>query len=340
MATRAEKSKLGLFLTATLVLLGVAIAALTGSELWEKQSTYYIEFSESVSGLQPGAPVKQRGVRVGYVDRIRVVPDNVELVEVVVKVNPGTPVKKDTTAYMASQGITGLKFIELRGGSKESKQLPPGGKIEAGTSRLRELTGRAEDISLKFESLLNNLLELTRKENREEIEKILKTAEKSTAEVGRAAEELDKLAEKTGSILEENRPLARDAIEEVQQLSGRADASLSKLNAFIDRARGKLEAVPLTETVTEFRDTNELVQQKVSAIEIEPIVEHVTVALESFRNVLERVSRMVARNQSTVETTLTNFRRISEDLKEISRTFREKPYIRLFQRKPPERTLP
>ena len=89
MATRSEKVKLGIFLTVSGLLLAGALAVLTGSEVWEERDKYVIKFRESVSGLEAGAPVKQRGVRVGYVGDIRVSPENVEEVQVWIKIKRG-----------------------------------------------------------------------------------------------------------------------------------------------------------------------------------------------------------------------------------------------------------
>ena len=79
------------------------------------------------------------------------------------------------------QGITGLKFIELAEGTAGTERLPPGSRIEAGQTMLEQLTGRASDIGLKVEKVLNNVLYITRPENRRRVDSILA----STDEVGR-----------------------------------------------------------------------------------------------------------------------------------------------------------
>ncbi len=84
---------------------------------------YRIHFSESVSGLTVGDPVKYRGVDVGTVKSIIIDPDNLRLVLVDVRLRKETPVKTDTRASLALKGITGVIFIELNGGDPAAKTL-------------------------------------------------------------------------------------------------------------------------------------------------------------------------------------------------------------------------
>lgn len=93
---------------------------------------YRIHFSESVSGLTVGDPVKYRGIDVGTVKSMIINPDNPRLVFVEVRLRKETPVKTDTRASLTLKGITGAVFIELNGGDPAAKTLlavTPRGKI-------------------------------------------------------------------------------------------------------------------------------------------------------------------------------------------------------------------
>lgn len=340
MATRSEKVKLGIFLTVTGVLLAGALAVLTGSEVWEERSKYVIRFRQSVSGLEPGAPVKQRGVRVGTVDRIRVAPEDVELVEVWVKVNPGTPIKKDTKAYMNMQGITGLKFIELKGGSTNADRLKSGGEIEAGTTTLQELTGRASDIGVKFEKLLNNLLTLTRPENRKKFDSILRKADKTVTEFNESAKELEKLIKSAKKFLDENREPLRAALESVEKTSDSATASLNHVDGLVAQFRSIADRSKIPKAVSEVRQTNKLVQDRIQNVDANKAVENVTIALKRLQRLLEQMSETIGQNQDSLRVTIHNLRAVSESLKQMSRTFQEKPYIQIFGSEPKKRDLP
>jgi len=84
---------------------------------------YEIYTQESVAGLGIKAPVRFLGVEVGSVEDIEIVDENDLEVKILIKVKKGTPIKEDTFASLGFGGITGLKFIQLQGGSKESPAL-------------------------------------------------------------------------------------------------------------------------------------------------------------------------------------------------------------------------
>ena len=84
---------------------------------------YRIHFTESVSGLSLGDPVKYLGVDVGMVEAMTIKPDDPSRVEVDVKLHKDAQVRTDTTATLQFKGITGAYFIELNGGSVDAKYL-------------------------------------------------------------------------------------------------------------------------------------------------------------------------------------------------------------------------
>lgn len=79
--------------------------------------------SESVAGLNLDAPVKYLGVDVGKVSAIRIDPGNPRQVVLRFLIEQGTPIKKDTEAVLKTQGLTGIAYVELNGGSVGSPPL-------------------------------------------------------------------------------------------------------------------------------------------------------------------------------------------------------------------------
>jgi len=91
---------------------------------------YKVATKESVSGLNEKAPVKLRGVQIGEVRTITINPKNAEEVLVTIRVQDNSPIKEDTYAVIEAQGITGLSFIQLQGGTNDAKDLKTSGKME------------------------------------------------------------------------------------------------------------------------------------------------------------------------------------------------------------------
>ncbi len=168
--TRAQKTRLGFFLVISGGVLVILILIVTGTKLLERWDTYTVRYVDlSVSGLEIGAQVKYHGVRVGRVDKIFIDQQEIETIVVVLALKGGTPVKTDVEAEITSLSLTGLKIIELTGGTSEANILPPDSEIPAGESPFQSITGKAEAVSEKLELVLTNLVVLTGGENRERL---------------------------------------------------------------------------------------------------------------------------------------------------------------------------
>jgi len=115
---------------AFVMLLGAALIAgmlwlASGGTVKKKYDLYVAIEEESVAGLNVNAPVKYNGVEVGKVQAIQLVAANPENVRLTFAIERGTPIKQDTVAVLKTQGLTGIAYVELGGGAKESPLLPP-----------------------------------------------------------------------------------------------------------------------------------------------------------------------------------------------------------------------
>ena len=108
-------------------------AALIGAVLWlaaglsvkKHYTPYRSVVSESVAGLNVDAPVKFLGVDVGKVHTIVIDPRDSRQVLLGFQIERGTPVKQDSEAVLKTQGLTGIAYVELSGGSEGSPPLLP-----------------------------------------------------------------------------------------------------------------------------------------------------------------------------------------------------------------------
>ena len=89
-------------------------------------NAYEAVIRESVAGLSVDAPVKYLGVDVGKVSLIEVDPRNSQQVRLRFLIDRGTPIKRDSVAVLKTQGLTGIAYVELSGGSAGSPALLPG----------------------------------------------------------------------------------------------------------------------------------------------------------------------------------------------------------------------
>lgn len=123
METRANYVAVGAFVIAMLCGAIVAVLWLAQGEFNRQFSYYDIYFSGSVTGLGQGSAVRYNGIQVGRVAEIRINPQNLEQVRVTIEVDPTTLIKSDAVASLEVQGLTGIAFIEITGGSQSAPPL-------------------------------------------------------------------------------------------------------------------------------------------------------------------------------------------------------------------------
>jgi phospholipid/cholesterol/gamma-HCH transport system substrate-binding protein len=185
METRARYILVGGFTLA-------AIGALLGFLLWLAQveiNRSYAQYDivvDTVSGLSRDSLVRYNGVDVGTVLSIELDRENPQFVRVRIEINAATPVRQDTTATLSSQGVTGVSFVALEGGSPTADRLvavPPAEVplILSKPSVVQELTDKAPDLLEEAIALIQDVRDFTTPENRKAVTEILKNVEGITA---------------------------------------------------------------------------------------------------------------------------------------------------------------
>lgn len=232
--SRAEKARLGVFLIGTAALLVLVLFVMVGKKIFTRKVAYFTRLSESVSGLELGTPVKQNGVDVGTITGIRTDSTDITRSVVLFEVAKGTPIKQDMVASMGSYGITGLKYLELTGGSYAAQDVPPGGEVRSEMSTLGKITQRADSIAYKIDRLLGNVLALTESQGRAQLEKLVNSS------VNLAAS-LDSLTSDIARI----RP------------GKRIDGILAEVEASTASLKEKIRKAEIDETIHEYRKVAE-----------------------------------------------------------------------------------
>lgn len=124
METRVNYAIVGAFVLLLGSVLVAGVLWLAAGGMVEKEYDPYLAVeNESVAGLNLNAPVKYNGVEVGKVEAIRLDPENPERVILRFAIERGTPIRTDTVAILKSQGLTGITYVELSGGSRDSPPL-------------------------------------------------------------------------------------------------------------------------------------------------------------------------------------------------------------------------
>lgn len=225
METRANYVLVGGFVL-SLVVVGFAfIIWLANVEFDRVEKRYYLLFTESVSGLSEGSTVSYRGIKVGRVVSISINPENVEQVRVDLAIDSMVPIKTDAVASLQFQGITGLSYIEIAGGTQDADDLPEGFPITTKPTGLQEVIQNAPE-------LLNQLILAVDRFN------ILLAAENQEA----FARTLDNLATVSSALADPEQGVPRlmqaiaNAAERIDSMTTTLESDLPALIDHIDTA--------------------------------------------------------------------------------------------------------
>lgn len=194
----------------------VLVAGLIGFVIWlgkfqlEQQYTFYrLYFTGSVTGLNEGSNVRLQGVPVGTVKTIRIDPQNVQRIEVVVQVAKDTPIRQDAEASLGMQGITGIAYIQIHPGKQESPLLVAQAgqdmaEIPARASRIEQILDSIPAVMARIEKFLSD-------DNQKAVTETLQNVSKLTGALADHTDDFTRLATDGSKTMKELSDAARSA---------------------------------------------------------------------------------------------------------------------------------
>jgi len=247
---------------AFVLLLGAVLVAgvlwlASGGAFQKRYDLYLAVEDESVAGLNVDAPVKYNGVDVGKVREIHLDAANPERVILLFAIERGTPIKEDTVAVLKTQGLTGIAYVELSGGTRDAPPLGaiagnPYPVIRTKPSLVARLENVLTNVLAKLDSTSNNINAVLSDENQAAFKSALAdiatvahtiAARKATLDAGmanaaRTIENASRAAAQVGPAIERVARSA-DAVEkmgnEVARTSASAGTTVDAVGADIKR---------------------------------------------------------------------------------------------------------
>ena len=249
METRANYVLIGAFTLAGL------FGAL-GLLLWlakieiDRQFAYFDVRFESVSGLGQAGDVRFNGLPVGRVTGLALDPDDPGRVRVTLEVAADLPIRTDTVATLEAQGVTGVSYVALSGGTPSAPLLrdtvAPGVRpvITSQPSAIQSLFEAGPELLNRAVLLLEDLSQVAGPENRAAVSTILTNLASATArldetltEVSGLSAELSVAAREAAGFANRLEPLAESADQTLAAVRGAlegADAALASVTRTSD----------------------------------------------------------------------------------------------------------
>ena len=196
-----------------------------------QRDLYEMSTSETVSGLQPQATVRFRGVPVGKVERVGFDQKVKGNVLIRVSIDRAAPMTRSTFATVASQGVTGLGFIQLDDNAESKERLVPNDddppRIVLKPGGLDKLLRQSEVIFNQAEQATTRINQLLSPQN----EAAINTAVTQLAEAAGSINRVAKALEPTAATLPALSKDARAALQAVRTVTNEVGVTAQRLNA-------------------------------------------------------------------------------------------------------------
>jgi phospholipid/cholesterol/gamma-HCH transport system substrate-binding protein len=233
--------------------------------------------------------VKFHGVPIGKVVKISYDPKDLLRVKVEIKVQYDFPLKQGMYCETGAMGITGLKYIEVLGGTNDAPLLKPGSVVPSKQSMFTTITGKAEVIIGKIELLLNHLNLITDPDSL----KGIKTTIKNVAAI----------TDDFHALITTSRPDIETISKSIRSVALRAD-SVARDIKFITAEAKKTIASGQMGTIMTSADSTVRSVQKLSedvSLIVRQSREDIMVSMENLRQALENaneLTKILAENPS------------------------------------------
>ena len=227
MENRAYALVTGLFLIGIAAAIVIAAHWLGGER--HTRLPYRVVSAVPVSGLNPQALVRYRGIAAGRVTAISLDPNDARRILVDIDVDSVIPVTKGTYAQLGMEGITGVAYVHLLDEGKDPAPAAPGAggaiELEMRPSFMDSLSDNADVVARDARELVASLNKLLTEENRANLGKTLASLSRASASLEETAARLPAAVERADKRLnawldEDNRKLARQTLERLNETAG------------------------------------------------------------------------------------------------------------------------
>ena len=335
MSAKANYFKIGVFVLSSTALVLVGIIVLGAGTLFERPIMVETYIDESVQGLDVGAPIKFRGVKIGTVKQIdfvghryrsqvaeeqlsryanyvviigsiRQIPD--ELTEEQRAAKRKQDFAAGLRVRLASQGITGVVYLEAD--FLDPRQYPP---LEIPWETKAIYVPSAPSTTTVVGQALGNI-----------------ARDLSQTNVHQIAEHLDALVLATTKLIDQTN---------LAELRGRAGQVLSELQATLQDTHRLVNGTEVKKILSDAAVTAGEARQFLA--DLSPASKHIRTAAETLPTTIARLDKSVRRvevllsNKSQdMEEIVENLRVVSENLRELTKNAKRYPSYVLFGEPP------
>jgi phospholipid/cholesterol/gamma-HCH transport system substrate-binding protein len=326
-----DELKAGIVIAVSLAVLAGLIFGVSGVSLWERFDRYTVRL-RSATGLDVGTPVRLEGLKVGKVLGLRIPPEDTAHVEITLGVQQGMAIPQGTWATIATLGLLGDPFLQLSTETPSQERIPPGSQIPGRDAaqiadllqHLQKIAGNADTLLADAAAMLKqDVAGLTRR-----LTEVAKASQVTVAHIDAFVstgnrERVEKILANLEEVVQESKESVRTVLENLTAASRRMDTTLETVQGVVGENRDDLhKAVQLLKQDLEGAGN---------------VLARMELTLQGVDQTLGHVDRTVLDNRDALEETMTNLRRSSQNLRELTQSLKDRPWSLFFPAEAPEK---
>lgn len=215
--------KIGIFGLCVLVILFFGIKFLKGSDIFQKENTYYAYYND-VSGMLVSSNVLVNGLRVGYVKEIEATNERADNFLVTFTCSSDIKIPQDSKITLFSADLLGSKALKLQLGTS-SKIIEDGDTLSSDRElgMLDNLGASVTPLMNNLDSILTSLNKILNAQTQTSLQNTITNLETTTSKLSSISCDLDNLmtSEKTklAKIIENTESITANFKENNEKLS-------------------------------------------------------------------------------------------------------------------------
>jgi phospholipid/cholesterol/gamma-HCH transport system substrate-binding protein len=305
-----EEVKVGVVVTIAVVFFLVALVFVGGVNLLRKHKSEYKTFFKFAGGLEPGSLVRYGGLKVGTVKSAELDKNDSTRIEVVLQVDPDTPIKVNSVARISSLGFLGENYVEVSPGTATAPRLKSGSVIQSmeivqlsdvfnnvnnitvnATKLVNDLDDQVLVLAKNANQLINNLNDVVSPENKQHFTSVLAN---------------------TDEMLKTSKPHIENTLSNLDTVTAKMNPVLDNINVTIGKANN----------LTDHLDSM-LVEDRPA---IRQSLQNLQTSLAAAEQLIDQLNETLGSNRGNLDETLENIRITSQNLKEFTDTVKQHPY--------------
>ncbi len=296
------ETRVGIFVLLALVVFGYMGFHIGAFRFDRGQYAQYILFFKDVSGLARKGDVKIAGVKVGWVEKVNLVPNDPTQAEVIIMISKDYSLYSDAYATVRQDGLLGPKYVEINSGDPLLRKLQPGDPLSKPSTEPVSV----DELMQQFKKIATNVDEITTSfkdvvggaEGREQLQSIFDNVQTSVERLSSVSDVLDRALVRNEDHLDTFMQIGTTVQTNLDKISSVFDRDFNRVATKFESTAGALEDASLQardgmrsiSSVAEKIDEGKGLLGKL--VNEDETYRDLKLAIEGFKNYLTKIDRM------------------------------------------------